>query len=114
MTERWDGAPKTEIRRHWESSKDDSRIRCYLGMQGRMPLDALIRHLGEVAPGRSLDQFGINFATVVWIDAPTDAETTTRAHGRARHDERHAAWERETYERLKAKFEPDLGVGDQT
>lgn len=115
MAENGNGAFK-EVRRHWQSSKEDSQISCYLGMQGRITLAALLVHLAEVVPdGTPDDQIGLNFATVTWVDEPTAAERDDRARRNASHDERHAKWERDTYERLKAKFEPSAGsqVGDR-
>lgn len=95
-----------EVRRSWMSSDDDAQISCYMAMEGRVSVAALLDHLREVAPGRTAEEIGINFATVTWIDTPTGAEAQARVQRQALHDERHAHWERETYERLKAKFEP--------
>lgn len=93
-----------EIRRNIISKDDDDHRSCYMGMQGRLSLADLIDHLSVVAPGKSLDEIGINFATVKWVDDATDEEKRDRAERQRRADERHAQWERETYERLKVKF----------
>jgi hypothetical protein len=104
MAERGEGTFQ-DVRRSWESAESGSQVGCYLAVQGRVSLAALLAYLGEVAPDRTPDQFGINFATVTWTDAPTEEETQQRVRRKALHDERRAEWERTTYEELKAKFE---------
>lgn len=94
-----------EIQRCWISASNDEQVKCYEGMRGRVALTTLIEHLAEVAPGIPLDQFGINYATVTWVNQATEDERAKRAEQKARSAERHAKWEQETYERLKAKFE---------
>lgn len=99
-----------EIRRNIISEADDDHRSCYMGMDGRVTVADLIDHLQAVAPGKGLDEIGINFATVRWVDDATPEEKQARADWRAANAERREKWERETYERLKAKFEPDPEV----
>lgn len=98
-----------DIRRSWMSREDDARIKCYLSMDGRATVAELLDYLTEVAPARTPEEFRINFSTVTWIDAPTEAEQRARAEWNRARDERHAKWEQDTYTRLKAKFEPAAG-----
>jgi hypothetical protein len=99
-----------EINRNIISESDDDHRSCFMGMDGRVTLAALIDHLREVAPGKGLDEIGINFGTVRWVDAATDAEKRTRAEWREKSAAQKAKWERETYERLRLKFESEAGV----
>lgn len=94
-----------EVRRQ-RSSRESAVELCYMGMDGRLSVADLIGHLAQVAPGVPLEEVGINFGTVTWVDDATDEEKRQRAAWRAESAARRAKWERETYERLKAQFEP--------
>ena len=94
-----------EVRRRLSSKGEGDHSSCYLSANGKVSLAELIIHLREVAPGKTPEEININFATVTWVDAPTAEEKAARAAAIEAHAVRHARWERETYERLKAKFE---------
>jgi hypothetical protein len=81
-----------EIRRSWITDDNDRDMGCHQSIRGTVPVAALLEHL----------------ATVAWTAPATDEERRRRAERQRSHDERHAAWERETYERLRAKFEEPL------
>jgi len=77
-----------EVSRNMISRENDKRRSCYLAMEGRASIPELIAHLEQVAPGKPLDAFGINFATVSWVDDATDEEKRAAAEWRAQADER--------------------------
>lgn len=104
MTE-WsiDGSP----RRRWKT-KDYDVMTCYLGMSGRISLGDLLDHFTERYPHVDIRTVELNFATVIWDESPTVDDRAKLAADQAWQAERQKRWERETYERLKAKFEgPD-------
>lgn len=74
-------------------------------MEGRVSLDQLIEHLQHIAPRHTLSDFYLNVATVSWEDDATAEEQAELAEWRRRRDERNSKWERETYLRLREKFE---------
>lgn len=63
-----------EVHRNLASKDDSDHRNCYLAIDGRATLPELISHLEHVAPGKPLDAFSINFATVTWVDDATDEE----------------------------------------
>lgn len=96
---------RVKIRRHWKTGGSDT-IRCYASMEGRVTLGELIQYFSSFV--RTADfplEVALNFATAVWDDQPTQDELDQRAARIARSNQRHEEWERETYQRLKAKFE---------
>lgn len=88
----------------WESRGSSTR-NGYLAMEGRISLAELTAHMAEVAPHAGPNDLMLNWATVVWQREATAEELEERAEAHRRWQERHEAWERETYARLKAKFE---------
>lgn len=92
-------------RRTWQTAEENSNIRCFLGMRGRVTLHELIDHFAEHYPHVDPYDLELNAATVTWEEPPTEEDLALRAARQQAHDERHARWERETYERLKDKFE---------
>jgi hypothetical protein len=91
--------------RSWASIKDDdSTMHCYLGMSGRVTVASLIAHFKEHYP--HVDPMGLrlNVATIVWEEPPTEDDLAKRDKWRAEKAERTERWERDTYERLKAKY----------
>jgi hypothetical protein len=98
-----------EFRRHpsrsWKTADDDSGMRCYLGMQGRVTLRELLEHFAEEYPHVDPMTLALNFATVVWDEPATPEDIAQREAFRAKQADRQERWERDTYARLKAKFE---------
>jgi hypothetical protein len=90
--------------RSWQSKDDDSQMRCYLGMEGRVTLGELVRHFAERYPHVDPMSLELNYSTAAWSEPPTADEIANREKNRAWHAERLASWERETYDRLRAKF----------
>ena len=92
-----------EPRRYWVSKDNDSEMCVYVALKGRIPLSDLIAYVAE----RGIDpsQVGVNFPTVKWTELATPEESDARLQHRRRAEERHAKWERETYAKLRAKFE---------
>lgn len=101
MNENFDKKP----RRSWKSSADDSPMHCYLGMHHRITMPELVAYFAEHYPHVDPNTLQMNFITVVWDEPATEEERTRRTEHHAAHDARHAKWERDTYERLKEKFE---------
>jgi len=96
------GTPR-EIRWSWKSR--DNMIRTgYLAVDGRVTLAELNDLMLRVAPGVSPAAIEINWATIVWDREATAEEIAQRREAERRHDERHEAWERETYARLRDKY----------
>ena len=93
--------------RTWISKSDDSQMHCYLGMKGRVPLGELIAHFAEKYPHVDPMTIELNYATATWSEPPTPEDIAQREANRLRHDERQERWERETYDRLKLKYEDD-------
>jgi hypothetical protein len=99
------GELRREPTRAWKKGTEDSPMQCYLGMQGRVTIAHLVEHFAENYPHVDPMQLRLNFATATWEEPPTPADIAYREECRARHAERTEQWERETYERLKVKFE---------
>ena len=97
------GKPR-DIRWSWQSDDNDIRT-AYMAVDGRMSIAELIEHMKNVAPGVDIADIHVNWATVVWSRPATKEELTIRRQAQARWEARHEAWERETYARLKAKYE---------
>lgn len=93
------------LMRAWKTADEDSLMRCYLAMDGRVTIRDLVEHFAENHPAVDPMALRLNFATVTWDEPPTPEDLADRAERNARHDERHARWERQMYEKLKAKFE---------
>ena len=94
-----------EARRCWQSSDDDSQMRCYLGMQGRITLAELIEHFAEKYPHVDPMRLNLNYVTATWEEPPTADDLAKREAWRVQKAQRQARWEEEMYARLKAKFE---------
>jgi hypothetical protein len=96
----------TQPQRTWVSHDPESKIRCHLGLKGRVTLGDLYRHFAEHYP--DVDFWNVEWAaaSATWEDEPTEAERKQRAEWVRKQRERTENWERKTYERLRAKFEP--------
>lgn len=103
-----DEKPKVDPapRRYFKSHKDpdNPRIQCFLGIR-RITFGELRKHLAEHYPEVDFDSLVIGGLQLQWEDDPWPDELAARERQRRAHDERHEKWERDTYERLKAKFE---------
>jgi hypothetical protein len=76
----------------------------YMAVDGRVTIAELIEHMRQVAPGVSLDEINVNWATVVWSRPGTDEEIADRRQAEALWEARHEKWERETLARLTEKY----------
>jgi len=94
-------------RRHFKDHKDPAnpRIICSLGVR-KVTIDELRDHFVVHYPEVDFGSLEIGGLRLQWEDAPTPEELALRERQRRAYDERHAEWERKTFERLKAKFEP--------
>lgn len=97
-------------RRTWQSFDDDSQMRCYLGVKGRVTLAELVDHFAERYPHVDPMTLDLNFVTATWDEPPTADDIAKRESWRAQKAERHACWERDMYAKLKAKFETSESV----
>lgn len=98
------GEFRREPSRSWKTGDDDAQMRCYLGMQGRITLRDLLDHFAEKYPHVDTMDLQFNFATVVWDEPPTPDDVALRQKHRADQAARTEAWERKTYDRLRAKY----------
>ena len=98
--------PIEDLRRHWQTAADDSDMRCYLSMKNRVTLREFMDYLTEDHPHIDPWSVQLNFGTATWTDRPTEEELAAREQWRAKQADRQEAWERQAYDRLKAKFDP--------
>lgn len=111
MTEHIDTSPYQSTRPKkitYSRSRTDAvggRVSIYVHMPGRFALSALLAYLEEKAPGIPLDQVGVNFGTLQWVEDATPEELAAWEESDRHHAERKEKWERETLVRLKAKYE---------
>lgn len=91
--------------RSWISHDNDSDVSVYITMEHRITVQEFLDYMAQQHPEVDLAQAQLNFATVRWVDRPTERELATREEWRTRQAERHEAWERKIYAELKAKFE---------
>jgi hypothetical protein len=98
------GQLRREPSRSWKTGDDNSDMRCYLGMEGRVTLREILDHFAEKYPHVDTMDLQFNFATVVWDEPPTPDDIADRQRRRADHAARTERWERETLERLTAKY----------
>ena len=103
-TTEWDGP-----RFYWKSQDSDLRTG-YAHMRGRMSAATFVEMLAAIAPGVPLDKIGITFGTAKWTRPATAEELAEREEWRAKADLKAQEWERQTYERLKAKYDPEPEV----
>lgn len=96
------GEPR-EIRWRWLPKDNDARVG-YLAVDGRMSIAELIAHMRTVAPGVDPADVEVNWATVTWTREATAGELAERKAWADRQQERHEAWERETFARLLEKY----------
>ncbi|HEX5522782.1 MAG TPA: hypothetical protein VFX53_05010 [Pedococcus sp.] len=89
-------------RRSWLTKDNWADMRVYMGIQGSIPLSDLVAYLAE--RDVSLANATVNFGTVSWVEPATGEEIESRRAAKEKSDQRHAQWERETWERLRAKY----------
>ena len=99
------GAKFMKVNRAWAKNADDSTMRCYMGIEGRVTLAELAAHFWQNYPLVDVSELQLNFATVVWEEPPTADDIRKRQDWRAEKARRLEQWERETYERLRKKYE---------
>jgi hypothetical protein len=87
------------------TSADGQTMTGHLFVDGRGSLAELVDHLAQVAPGVSLDEVTVGGCAVMWQRPATPEELAAWAEWQRLREERHDQWERETYARLRAKFE---------
>lgn len=90
--------------RRYFKSHENPRIACYLSIR-KVTLDELRDHFVVHYPEVDFGSLVIGGVQLQWEDEPTPEELAQLERQHRAHDERHAKWERDTYERLKAKFE---------
>ncbi len=92
-----------EPRRMWNDI-DPPTMRVILPFAGRATVAELVGLAAQL--GIPQDGLSINHAQhVSWVEPATMREILAREESNRRHAERHEKWERDTYERLRAKFE---------
>jgi hypothetical protein len=89
---------------------DDGPMRCYLGIKERITIRELIDHFAEHYPHVDPMTLNLNYTTAVWEEPPNADDLAKRAAFTAEKAQRHERWERETYAKLKAKFERSTDV----
>lgn len=94
------------LRRSWKTKDDDTTMHCYLSMRHRITVRELHDYLHENHPHVDPWEVELNFATATWDEPSTEADRAEREAWRTHQADRHAAWERDMYARLRAKFEP--------
>jgi hypothetical protein len=77
----------------------------YLGERGYTTLQDLLEKISEVAPGIPASEILVNYWQLRWTDDATEEELAEKARRQERADQSRAKYERETYERLREKFE---------
>jgi len=90
-------------RRSWKNHAYDT-MSCYLSMKGRVPLGELLDHFAEKYPHVDPRELQLNYVTIKWEETPTAEEVAKLEAWRADREQRQERWERQTYERLKAKY----------
>lgn len=101
------GSIDPQPRRTWVSNDPQSKIRCHLGMSGRVTLGEVYNHFVQHYPDVDFWHIEWSAASVTWEDEPTEEESKKRAEWGSKQRARTEEWERKTFARLKAKFEPD-------
>jgi hypothetical protein len=94
-----------QAQRMWPTNDPDGKIRCRLGMKGKVTLGEFFNHFNEHYPDIDFWNIELAAATVMWEDEPTETERRQRAEWSRKQHDRTEAWERKTYARLRAKFE---------
>lgn len=96
-----DAAPRRYLKNH----EPPARVDCYLGIR-KVTLGELREHFAEHYPEVDFEALEIGGIQLHWEDEPTLDELERSERQRRNHAEKHEKWERDTYTRLKAKFEP--------
>lgn len=100
-------------RRRWQTNSDDSQMRCYIGMKGRVSIGELVEHFAEKYPHVDPMSLDLNFSSATWEEPPTADDIAKREESRTWQAQRTERWERETYDRLKKKFERNAAEAGQ-
>ena len=98
-----------EIRRTKQRLWADDKRHNYVGVDGRISVPALLTHLSETIPDVPLDEVFLNWTTLVWIDDATPEELAQQAARKAKEAAKLEEWERETLDRLSAKYAAPAG-----
>lgn len=72
-------------------------------MNGRVTVADLLEHLREAAPDAPVDDVHIN-GSINWRQPPSEEQTAKLVEHQCKSDERHEKWERDMWEKLKAKY----------
>lgn len=94
-----------EVAWSWKSNDSDVQ-KATMRIVKNSTLHELIEHLEQVAPGTPWGDFRIS-GGVVWERQADRDVKAEREKWRAKNRARSERWERDTYLRLKAKFEGD-------
>lgn len=91
--------------RYFKDHKGPVRMNCRLGIR-KATFGELREHFAERYPEVDFDSLEVGGLQLHWEDAPTAEELARLDRQNQLHETKREAWERQTYERLKAKFEP--------
>jgi hypothetical protein len=89
----------------WESKDNDIRTGRAGIQNGRVSVSELLLWIAENASNLPLEEVYLSGGMVIWQREANVVEIAERAVHIKKSEERHAEWERTTYDRLKAKFE---------
>ncbi|WP_146079393.1 hypothetical protein [Rathayibacter sp. AY2B9] len=101
---KWEVQWSGEINRTKNRSYSENQRHNYVGMKGRVSLPDLLAYLEKHAPGVPLENVGLNWATVVWVDAATPEEIAENERAKARQKARRREGELRMLAELRAKY----------
>jgi hypothetical protein len=93
-----------DVNRYWQTKDPESGMRVYAAMEGRITLGEFLTYMAENHPHIDPNSVNLNWGTATWEDRPTEEEVAERERQRRWSQSRHDAWERRTWEKLKAKY----------
>ena len=100
------GAIENYRRIYGEATEVGVPINCYLTLQGHFTMAELVAHFAEHHPAVDPMQVSLGLGGGAhWKEPATPEDVESRRKASQMRDERHEAWEWETFTRLKAKFE---------
>jgi hypothetical protein len=94
--------PKFRLFVAWVSQQSDVR-KVYVTIDGKATIAEIVAHAQSLDPPANPDELLLS-GSYTWTRPNTAEEQAQRDKWRAEAAARHDEWERETYERLKAKF----------
>lgn len=97
--------PVRDLTRSWVNTDPGSLIRCYMSVDGRVSIRDLTDYFAQHHPHVNVPDVTVSFSTLAWEEMPTEQDHAERDRHTEARRLRTEKWERETYERLKLKFE---------